>query len=67
MSPDTATLPQPSADLPIHYLKVTDVQTVRDIGTAWLGSRTLPPAPQRFLDHALSATAAMNEASAARA
>ncbi|MFF4962363.1 LysR family transcriptional regulator [Streptomyces sp. NPDC001222] len=66
-SPDTATaLPQPSADLPIRYLKVTDVQAVRDIGIAWLGSRTLPPAPQRFIDHAMSVTARMYETSAGR-
>ncbi|MEV6993909.1 LysR family transcriptional regulator [Streptomyces sp. NPDC093228] len=43
--------------LPIRYLEVTDVDAARDIGIAWLASRSLPPAPRRFMDHALSATA----------
>jgi DNA-binding transcriptional LysR family regulator len=46
-----------NADLPIRYLEVTDVQASRDIGIAWLASRSLPSAPQRFIDHALKATA----------
>ncbi|MBT0772021.1 LysR family transcriptional regulator [Kineosporia sp. J2-2] len=40
-------------NLPIRYLEMTDVRASRDIGIAWLTSRTLPPAPQRFIDHAL--------------
>ncbi|MGV9604540.1 LysR family transcriptional regulator [Streptomyces sp. NPDC003631] len=43
--------------LPIRYLEVTDVDAARDIGVAWLASRTLPPVPRRFMDHALGATA----------
>ncbi|MEU6807792.1 LysR family transcriptional regulator [Streptomyces sp. NPDC046831] len=52
-SPDAAA-PQ---DFPIRYLELTDVPGTRDIGIAWLSGRTLPPAPRRFIDHALGATA----------
>ncbi|MGW7379171.1 LysR family transcriptional regulator [Streptomyces sp. NPDC054794] len=49
--------PETSPDLPIRYLEVTDVHGARDIGIAWLASRTLPPAPKRFMDHALRTAA----------
>ncbi|MET8246355.1 LysR substrate-binding domain-containing protein [Streptomyces sp. NPDC005202] len=52
-SPDAAATPA----FPIRYLEITDVHGARDIGIAWLSGRTLPPAPQRFIDHALGATA----------
>jgi DNA-binding transcriptional LysR family regulator len=52
-SPDTAATP----DFPIRYLRITDVRGARDIGIAWLCGRVLPPAPRRFIDHALDATA----------
>jgi DNA-binding transcriptional LysR family regulator len=54
-SPDAAG-PANNPDFPVRYLEVTDVRGARDIGIAWLASRGLPPAPQRFLDHALGAT-----------
>ncbi|MEU7057020.1 LysR family transcriptional regulator [Streptomyces sp. NPDC046197] len=50
-SPDAAA----TRDVPIRYLEITDVHGARDIGIAWLSGRTLPPAPQRFIDHALEA------------
>ncbi|MEU6653120.1 LysR family transcriptional regulator [Streptomyces sp. NPDC046900] len=59
------TAPEANPDLPIRYLKVTDVPATRDIGIAWLASRTLPPAPRRFMDHALQATAASRTSTAA--
>jgi DNA-binding transcriptional LysR family regulator len=46
-----------NANLPIRYLEVIDVQASRDIGIAWLASRSLPSAPQRFIDHSLKAAA----------
>jgi DNA-binding transcriptional LysR family regulator len=54
-SPDNAG-PATNPDFPLRYLKVSDVHGTRDIGIAWLAARTLPPAPQRFIDHALNAT-----------
>lgn len=53
----STTTAESNAELPIRYLEVTDVQARRDIGIAWLASRSLPPAPLRFMDHALKATA----------
>jgi DNA-binding transcriptional LysR family regulator len=41
-------------NLPIRYLEMNDVEAARDIGLAWLSTRTLPPAPQRFIEHALT-------------
>jgi DNA-binding transcriptional LysR family regulator len=57
VSPGAATAAETNPDLPIRYLEVTDVHGARDIGIAWPAARTLPPAPQRFIDHALRATA----------
>ncbi|MEU6370585.1 LysR family transcriptional regulator [Streptomyces sp. NPDC046931] len=57
VSREASTAPDRNPDLPLRYLQVTDVQAARDIGIAWLASRTLPPAPQRFVDHARSVTA----------
>ncbi|MFF9410694.1 LysR family transcriptional regulator [Streptomyces anandii] len=53
-SPDAAATP----GFPIRYLEITDVHGARDIGIAWLSGRGLPPAPRRFIDHALEKTAA---------
>ncbi|WP_320783259.1 LysR substrate-binding domain-containing protein [Streptomyces sp. CRN 30] len=60
-----ATAPETSPDLPVRYLQMTDVHAARDIGIAWLSSRGLPPAPQRFMEHALRATAGAREPSTA--
>lgn len=49
-----ALVPRPHAAAPAGaptYLQVTDVEAARDIGVAWLSSRTLPPNPARFLEH----------------
>ncbi|MHC3469359.1 LysR family transcriptional regulator [Streptomyces sp. 7R007] len=49
-----ALVPRPHAAVPATaptYLEVTDVDSARDIGIAWLTSRTLPPNSARFLDH----------------
>ncbi|MFI9082288.1 LysR family transcriptional regulator [Streptomyces sioyaensis] len=54
--PDATTVPQSDAGLPVRYLKITDVHSTRNIGIAWLASRSLPAAPRGFIDHALSAT-----------
>jgi DNA-binding transcriptional LysR family regulator len=48
--------PEAKADLPIRYLQVTDVRAARHIGIARLSARGLPPAPRRFIEHALRAT-----------
>ncbi|WP_071659875.1 LysR family transcriptional regulator, partial [Streptomyces humi] len=53
-SPDAAAAPDTNPDLPVRYLSLTDVRATRDIGIAWPTSRTLPPAPHRFLNHALN-------------
>ncbi|MGW0337014.1 LysR family transcriptional regulator [Streptomyces sp. NPDC003011] len=52
-SPDVTATP----DSPIRYLEITDVRGARDIGIAWLDSRSVPPIAQRFLDHALKSAA----------
>ncbi|MEU6097096.1 LysR family transcriptional regulator [Streptomyces sp. NPDC047079] len=65
LSREAAGAQETNPDLPIRYLEVTDVHSARDIGIAWLAARTLPPAPQRFVDHALSVTADANPAGAA--
>ncbi|MGW0996068.1 LysR family transcriptional regulator [Streptomyces sp. NPDC002523] len=67
VSPGAATAPETNPDLPIRYLEVTDVHGARDIGIAWLASRTLPPAPGRFIDHAVRATADPEEPDGTRA
>jgi DNA-binding transcriptional LysR family regulator len=59
-SPEAGAAPLTNPDFPVRYLKVTDVHGARDIGIAWLASRTLPPAPQRFMNHALQAGTAGN-------
>ncbi|MFJ4623987.1 LysR family transcriptional regulator [Streptomyces sp. NPDC088812] len=65
--PDAPTAPHTHPSLPIRYLELTDVHGARDIGVARLASRTLPPAPERFLVHALRETSARREAAAAGA
>ncbi|WP_329342805.1 LysR substrate-binding domain-containing protein [Streptomyces sp. NBC_00663] len=50
--------PPPSRRAPT-YLQVTDVEASRDIGIAWLSSRTLPANSRRFIDHALEHAAAV--------
>ena len=59
-------LPRPHSAAPSgrrapRYLQVTDVETTRDIGIAWLTSRTLPANSLRFIDHALDHAAAVAE------
>ncbi|MER6692832.1 LysR family transcriptional regulator [Streptomyces minutiscleroticus] len=61
-----ATAPEAGPDLPVRYLQMTDVHAARDIGIAWLASRSLPPAPRRFMEHALKATAGPREPGALR-
>jgi DNA-binding transcriptional LysR family regulator len=56
-----ATVPEASPDLPIRYLQVTDVRATREIGIAWLTARGLPPAPQRFIEHAVQATSEISD------
>lgn len=65
-SPDAANLAT-NPDLPVRYLEVTDVHGARDIGIAWLASRTLPPAPERFIVHALGVTSAAGGVATGRA
>lgn len=64
--PDAAGSPATIPDIPLRYLKLSDVHGARDIGIAWLASRTMPPAPQRFIDHALTATADARRVDATR-
>lgn len=58
-----ATAQETGPDLPVRYLQLTDVHAARDIGIAWLASRSLPPAPRRFMEQALRATAGALETS----
>lgn len=63
-------LPRAAAQQPaaparaISYLHVTDVESVRDIGIAWLTSRAVPPGSARFIEHVLAhaSTVAHDEA-----
>ncbi len=50
----TATAPE-TAD-PAPQLHVTDVDSNRELGLAWLTDRVLPPASAAFRDHVLSST-----------
>lgn len=59
-----ALVPRPHAAAPAggpSYLQVTDVEAARDIGIAWLTSRTLPPSSGRFLDHVRGHAASVAE------
>ena len=52
--PQTATDPPSTTEPPAPHLEVTDVESSRDIGLAWLAGRALPPASERFREHVLS-------------
>ena len=52
--PQAATFPPSSAEPPAPHLEITDVDSTRDIGLAWLAGRSLPPASDRFREHVLS-------------
>jgi LysR family transcriptional activator of glutamate synthase operon len=39
---------------PLHYLEITDIRAVREIGLAWSTERRLLPAAELFREHAIS-------------
>ncbi|MFE0020130.1 LysR family transcriptional regulator [Amycolatopsis sp. NPDC059021] len=51
--PQTATFPSSGTEPLAPHLTVTDVQSSRDIGLAWIADRALPPASAGFREHVL--------------
>ena len=49
-----ALVPEPRTASSAPHLPVTDVQSERDIGAAWLAGRDLPALSARFREHLLS-------------
>lgn len=52
--PQAATFPPSTTEPLAPHLEITDVESTRDIGVAWLAGRALPPASDRFRQHMLS-------------